>query len=96
MRLYFATDVHGSETCWRKFLNAAQHYKADVLVLAAVSEPREVEEEHAEPAGGYRAVLRDRNFVSATIFGFFFNLVLLAGIGYAIRHEQRHAEGLRS
>ena len=33
MRLYFATDVHGSETCWRKFLNAAQHYKADVLVL---------------------------------------------------------------
>jgi uncharacterized protein len=33
MRLYFATDVHGSETCWRKFLNAAGHYKADVLVL---------------------------------------------------------------
>lgn len=33
MRLYFATDVHGSETCWRKFLNAAQHYSADVLVL---------------------------------------------------------------
>jgi Icc-related predicted phosphoesterase len=33
MRLYFATDVHGSETCWRKFLNAGEHYKADVLVL---------------------------------------------------------------
>ena len=33
MRIYFATDVHGSETCWRKFLNAAQHYKADALVL---------------------------------------------------------------
>jgi uncharacterized protein len=33
MRIYFATDVHGSETCWRKFLNAAAHYKADVLVL---------------------------------------------------------------
>jgi uncharacterized protein len=33
MRLYFATDVHGSETCWRKFLNAGKHYKADVLVL---------------------------------------------------------------
>ena len=27
MRLYFATDIHGSETCWRKFLNAGQHYK---------------------------------------------------------------------
>jgi len=33
MRLYFATDIHGSETCWRKFLNAGKHYDADVLVL---------------------------------------------------------------
>ena len=33
MRLFFATDIHGSETCWRKFLNAARHYDADVLVL---------------------------------------------------------------
>ena len=33
MRLFFATDVHGSETCWRKFLNAGEHYKADVIVL---------------------------------------------------------------
>ena len=33
MRLYFATDIHGSETCWRKFLNAGAHYKADVIVL---------------------------------------------------------------
>jgi Icc-related predicted phosphoesterase len=32
-RLYFATDIHGSETCWRKFLNAGKHYKANVLVL---------------------------------------------------------------
>jgi Icc-related predicted phosphoesterase len=33
MRLFFATDVHGSETCWRKFLNAGKHYGAEVLVL---------------------------------------------------------------
>jgi Icc-related predicted phosphoesterase len=33
MRLFFATDIHGSETCWRKFLNSAEHYKADVIVL---------------------------------------------------------------
>ena len=32
-RLYFATDIHGSETCWRKFLNAGKHYEADVMVL---------------------------------------------------------------
>ncbi|ABG03740.1 conserved hypothetical protein [Rubrobacter xylanophilus DSM 9941] len=33
VRVFFATDIHGSETCWRKFLNAAGHYQADVLVL---------------------------------------------------------------
>jgi Icc-related predicted phosphoesterase len=33
MRVFFATDIHGSEICWRKFLNAGAHYKADVLVL---------------------------------------------------------------
>jgi uncharacterized protein len=33
MRLFFATDIHGSETCWRKFLNSGPHYEADVIVL---------------------------------------------------------------
>jgi uncharacterized protein len=33
MRLFFATDIHGSETCWRKFLNSGKHYGADALVL---------------------------------------------------------------
>jgi len=33
MRLFFATDIHGSETCWRKFLNSGLHYEADVIVL---------------------------------------------------------------
>ncbi len=33
MRLFFATDIHGSEVCWKKFLNSGAHYKADVVVL---------------------------------------------------------------
>ena len=32
-RIYFVTDVHGSSKCFRKFLNAAKFYKADVLIL---------------------------------------------------------------
>lgn len=32
-RLFFATDVHGSTVCWRKFLNSADFYDADVLIL---------------------------------------------------------------
>ena len=33
MRIFFATDIHGSEVCWRKFLNAAAFHKADVLIM---------------------------------------------------------------
>ena len=33
VRLFFATDVHGSEVCWRKFVNSAKHYEVDVLIL---------------------------------------------------------------
>jgi Icc-related predicted phosphoesterase len=32
-RLFFATDVHGSTACWRKFVNSADFYDADVLIL---------------------------------------------------------------
>ena len=32
-RVLFATDVHGSSKCFRKFINAAPIYRADVLVL---------------------------------------------------------------
>jgi Icc-related predicted phosphoesterase len=33
VRIFFATDVHGSEVCWRKFLNAGAFHKADVLIM---------------------------------------------------------------
>jgi Icc-related predicted phosphoesterase len=33
VRIFFATDIHGSEVCWRKFLNAGAFHKADVLVM---------------------------------------------------------------
>lgn len=33
MRIFFATDIHGSDVCFRKFINAAKFYKADVLIL---------------------------------------------------------------
>jgi Icc-related predicted phosphoesterase len=33
LRIFFATDIHGSEVCWRKFLNAGTFHKADVLIM---------------------------------------------------------------
>jgi Icc-related predicted phosphoesterase len=33
VRIFFATDIHGSEVCWKKFLNCGEHYNADVVIL---------------------------------------------------------------
>jgi uncharacterized protein len=33
LRLFFVTDVHGSNVCFRKFINGAKAYEAQVLVL---------------------------------------------------------------
>jgi Icc-related predicted phosphoesterase len=32
-RIFFATDIHGSEPCFLKFLKASEFYKADILVM---------------------------------------------------------------
>jgi uncharacterized protein len=31
--IFFATDIHGSDICWSKFLNAGKFYGADQLIL---------------------------------------------------------------
>jgi Icc-related predicted phosphoesterase len=33
IRLFFVTDIHASEVCFRKFLNAANFYGCDVLIM---------------------------------------------------------------
>ncbi len=32
-KLFFATDVHGSDICWKKFINAGKFYGADIIIL---------------------------------------------------------------
>jgi uncharacterized protein len=32
-KIFYVTDIHGSEVCWRKFLNAGPHYGADVVIV---------------------------------------------------------------
>ena len=31
--IFFATDVHGSDICWKKFISGGKFYKAEVLIL---------------------------------------------------------------
>jgi Icc-related predicted phosphoesterase len=33
LTIYYASDIHGSELLWRKFLNAGPFYKANVLIM---------------------------------------------------------------
>lgn len=33
LKIFFTTDVHGSDVCWKKFLGAIDHFKADIAVL---------------------------------------------------------------
>jgi Icc-related predicted phosphoesterase len=34
LRVFFTTDIHGSEMCFLKFVNAGKFYKADIMILA--------------------------------------------------------------
>ncbi len=31
--IFFATDVHGSDICWKKFINAGKFYESDIIIL---------------------------------------------------------------
>ena len=31
--LFFATDIHGSEICFKKFINSGNFYKSDIIIL---------------------------------------------------------------
>jgi uncharacterized protein len=33
MKLFYATDVHGSEICWKKFISGGKFYQVDMLIL---------------------------------------------------------------
>src|SRR6185437_8178115 len=54
MRVYYATDIHGSEVCWRKFLNAGRFYNADVVILGGDITGKAVVPVVAAAGGGHR------------------------------------------
>jgi Icc-related predicted phosphoesterase len=58
--IFYATDVHGSERTWRKFLNAAAFYKADVLVMGGDVMGKLVIPIIREAGGSRRATIHGR------------------------------------
>jgi Icc-related predicted phosphoesterase len=59
-RLFFATDIHGSEQCFRKWLNSAKVYEPDVLILGGDVTGKVLVPLVAEPDGSWRGSLFDR------------------------------------
>jgi uncharacterized protein len=62
-RLFFATDIHGSDVCWKKFLNAGAFYKADILVLGGDLTGKAVVPISRQADGSYIAILLQRTSV---------------------------------
>jgi Icc-related predicted phosphoesterase len=58
--VFYATDVHGSERTWRKFLNSAAFYKADVLVMGGDVMGKLVIPIIRETGGTHRATIHGR------------------------------------
>lgn len=61
-RLYFTTDVHGSETCFRKFLNARKFYEADVLILGGDITGKMIVPVVAQAKGAYSGSLLGHDY----------------------------------
>ena len=65
MRIFFATDVHGSEVCWRKFLNAGAFHKADVLIMGGDMTGKAMVP-IVSSNGGWEVTLQDQRHVLTT------------------------------
>lgn len=66
MRIYYAGDIHGSEKCWRKFLNAADFYEADVLILGGDLTGKALVPIVERQAGGWAARVLGRDEVATS------------------------------
>src|ERR671916_1595967 len=58
--IFFATDLHGSETCFRKFVAAAGFYGADLLVLGGDLTGKLVVPLVEQPGGRFAAWVHGR------------------------------------
>ncbi|MGH3393432.1 MAG: hypothetical protein ACRDPO_01960, partial [Streptosporangiaceae bacterium] len=59
-KIYFATDIHGSEVCLRKFLNSAKFYGCDTLIMGGDITGKMIVPIVSRGAGAYSATLYGR------------------------------------
>ena len=61
-KLFFATDIHGSDICWSKFLNAGKFYEADVLILGGDMTGKAVIPVIHQGGSNYKLTLLEQEF----------------------------------
>ena len=61
-KLYFATDLHGSDKCFRKFLNASRVYEPDVMVLGGDVAGKAIQAVTRAPGDRYTCVFRGTRY----------------------------------
>ncbi len=66
MKLFFATDVHGSEICWKKFIGAAKFYEVDVLILGGDMTGKAIVPLIAQGPGKHKVTLLDQEHILET------------------------------
>jgi Icc-related predicted phosphoesterase len=63
MKLFFATDVHGSEICWKKFIGAAKFYEAEVVILGGDMTGKAIVPIIAQGGDKYKVTLLDQESI---------------------------------
>ncbi len=63
MKIFFATDVHGSEICWKKFINAGKFYEVDALILGGDMTGKAIIPIIAQGGGKYKVTLLDQETI---------------------------------
>ncbi|NWG05536.1 MAG: metallophosphoesterase [Chloroflexi bacterium] len=61
-KIFFATDIHGSDICWNKFLNAGKFYGVDVLILGGDMTGKAVVPFIHQGGNNYKVTLLEQEF----------------------------------
>lgn len=61
--IFFATDAHGSDICWKKFVNAGKFYEADIIVLGGDMTGKAIVPIIHQGGDTYKAVLLEQESI---------------------------------
>ena len=61
--LFFASDVHGSDICWKKFIAAGKFYEADIIILGGDMTGKAIVPIIHQGGDKFKAVLLEQDFI---------------------------------